>query len=113
MLLGAGVISEIGDWFNIVALISLPYGFGDGALGVGGMFAIRMLMRLIFQGPAGTFVDRHAESHVALHKSTGHGGHRQLFCPLGRGSRVVAALRAGHSARGGKLHRHIPPSWWS
>ena len=60
ILLGAGVISELGDWFNTVAIISLAYGFGDGALGVGGMFAVRMLMRLIFQGPAGTFVDRHA-----------------------------------------------------
>jgi MFS family permease len=60
ILLGAGVISEIGDWFNTVAIISLAYGFGDGALGVGGMFAVRMLVRLIFQGPAGTFVDRHA-----------------------------------------------------
>jgi len=60
ILLGAGIISEIGDWFNTVAIISLAYGFGDGALGVGGMFAVRMLMRLIFQGPAGTFVDRHA-----------------------------------------------------
>jgi MFS family permease len=60
ILLGAGVISEIGDWFNTVAIISLAYGFSDGALGVGGMFAVRMLMRLICQGPAGTFVDRHA-----------------------------------------------------
>jgi predicted MFS family arabinose efflux permease len=60
ILLGAGVISEIGDWFNTVAIISLAYNVGDGALGVGGMFAVRMLMRLIFQGPAGTFVDRHA-----------------------------------------------------
>src|SRR5919107_3634948 len=60
ILLGAGVISEIGDWFNTVAIISLAYGFGDGALAVGGMFAVRMLMRWIFQGPAGTFVDRHA-----------------------------------------------------
>ena len=58
LLLGAGVVSEIGDWFNTVALISLAYGFGNGALGVGGMFAARMLMRLLFQGPAGTFVDR-------------------------------------------------------
>src|SRR5215217_3299305 len=60
LLLGAGVVSEIGDWFNTVALISLAYGFGDGALGVGGMFAVRMLMRLFFQGPAGAYVDRHA-----------------------------------------------------
>jgi len=60
ILLGAGIISEIGDWFNTVAIISLAYGFGDGALGVGGMFAVRMLMRLIFQGPAGTFLDRYA-----------------------------------------------------
>jgi MFS family permease len=60
ILLGAGVISEIGDWFNTVAIIFLAYGFGDGALGVGAMFAVRMLARLIFQGPAGTFVDRHA-----------------------------------------------------
>jgi MFS family permease len=60
LLLGAGIVSEIGDWFNTVALISLAYGFGDGALGVGGMFAARMLTRLIFQGPAGAYVDRHA-----------------------------------------------------
>src|SRR5918995_1178627 len=60
ILLGAGIVSEIGDWFNTVAIISLAYGLGDGALGVGGMFAVRMLMRLIFQGPAGTYVDRHA-----------------------------------------------------
>ena len=60
LLLGAGVVSEIGDWFNIVALISLSYNFGDGALGVGGMFATRMATRLLCQGPAGSFVDRHA-----------------------------------------------------
>src|SRR5215216_1117673 len=60
ILMGAGVASEIGDWFNTVALISLAYGFGDGALGVGGMFAGRMLMRLLCQGPAGAYVDRHA-----------------------------------------------------
>ena len=60
LLLGAGIASEIGDWFNTVALISLAYGFGDGALGVGGMFAARMLTRLICQGPAGAYVDRHA-----------------------------------------------------
>jgi hypothetical protein len=60
LLLGAGTVSEIGDWFNTVALISLAYGFGDGALGVGGMFAVRMLMRLLCQGPAGAYVDRHA-----------------------------------------------------
>jgi predicted MFS family arabinose efflux permease len=59
-LLGAGVISEIGDWFNTVALISLAYGYGDGALSVGGMFAVRMVVRLIFQGPAGVLVDGHA-----------------------------------------------------
>src|SRR4051812_40886875 len=46
LLLGAGAVSEIGDWFNIVALISLSYGFGGGALGVGGMFATRMVTRL-------------------------------------------------------------------
>src|SRR5687768_2630337 len=60
LLLGAGVVSELGDWFNTVALISLAYGFGDGALGVGGMFAARMLMRLVLQVPAGALVDRHA-----------------------------------------------------
>jgi predicted MFS family arabinose efflux permease len=60
LLLGAGIVSEIGDWFNIVALVSLSYSFGDGALGVGGMFATRMLTRLLCQGPAGAFVDRHA-----------------------------------------------------
>ncbi|MGH2618261.1 MAG: MFS transporter, partial [Thermomicrobiales bacterium] len=60
LLLGAGIASEIGDWFNTVALISLSYRFSDSALGVGGMFAVRMLTRLLLQGPAGTMVDRHA-----------------------------------------------------
>ena len=60
LLLGAGFLSEIGDWFNIVALISLSYHIGNGAFGVGGTIAIRMLTKLIIQGPAGAFVDRHA-----------------------------------------------------
>jgi predicted MFS family arabinose efflux permease len=60
LLLGAGIVSEIGDWFNIVALVSLSYRFGDGALGVGGMFATRMVTRLLCQGPAGAYVDRNA-----------------------------------------------------
>ncbi len=59
LLLGSGFVSEIGDWFNIVALISLSFHFGDGATGVGGMLAARMLTRLICQGPAGSLVDRH------------------------------------------------------
>ena len=58
LLLGAGVASELGDWFNTVALISLSFRFTDSALGVGGMFAVRMLTRLLLQGPAGTLVDR-------------------------------------------------------
>lgn len=59
LLLAAGLTSEIGDWFNTVALISLSYHFGDGATGVGGMLAVRMLARLIYQGPAGSIVDRY------------------------------------------------------
>ena len=59
LLIGAGFISEIGDWFNTVALISLSYHFSDGATGVGGMLAARMLTRLIVQGPAGALVDRY------------------------------------------------------
>ena len=59
VLLGASFVSEIGDWFNTVALISLSYQFGDGALSVGGMLALRMLPRLVLQGPAGSLVDRH------------------------------------------------------
>jgi MFS family permease len=58
LLLGAGFFSEVGDWFNTVALISLSFRFGDGALGVGGMLAVRMLTRLLCQGPAGALVDR-------------------------------------------------------
>lgn len=59
VLLGASFVSEIGDWFNTVALITLSYQYGDGALSVGGMLALRMLPRLIVQGPAGSLVDRH------------------------------------------------------
>lgn len=58
LLLGAGFVSEIGDWFNTVALIALAYRIGDGSLGVGLMLALRMVPRLLFQGPAGSLVDR-------------------------------------------------------
>lgn len=58
LLLGAGFASEIGDWFNTVALISLSFSFSNGATGVGGMLAVRMLARLLLQGPAGALVDR-------------------------------------------------------
>jgi MFS family permease len=60
LLLGAGFASEIGDWFNTVALISLAFRYSDGATGVGGMLAVRMVTRLLLQGPAGTLVDRQA-----------------------------------------------------
>ncbi len=58
LLLGAGFVSEIGDWFNTVALIALSFRIGDGSLGVGLMLALRMVPRLLFQGPAGSLVDR-------------------------------------------------------
>ena len=35
LLVGSGFISEIGDWFNMVALISLAYRFAETAEGVG------------------------------------------------------------------------------
>jgi MFS family permease len=59
LLLGAGFVSEIGDWFNMVTLLALSYEVGAGATGVGGMLAVRMLTRLVVQGPAGSLVDRH------------------------------------------------------
>ena len=61
LLLGAGVASELGDWFNTVALITLSFHISDSAFGVGGMFAVRMLTRLLLQGPAGALVDRFAK----------------------------------------------------
>jgi len=60
LLLGSAFVSEIGDWFNIVALLALAARFGDGALGVGVMLAVRMAPRLLFQVPAGAIVDRFA-----------------------------------------------------
>lgn len=59
LLIGAGFASEIGDWFNTVALISLSYDLSDSVAGVGGMLAIRMAARLLLQGPAGALVDRY------------------------------------------------------
>ncbi|MGH2562376.1 MAG: MFS transporter [Thermomicrobiales bacterium] len=52
------VVSVVGDWLNLVALMSLAYEFGDGALGVGGMLALRMVPGLVLQGLAGALVDR-------------------------------------------------------
>jgi MFS family permease len=76
LLVGAGFISEIGDWFNMVALITLAYRYADTAEGVGGLLAVRMVARLLLQGPAGSFVDR-------------HGGRKLLF-----GSQIVMSLVA-------------------
>jgi MFS family permease len=59
LLVGSGFISEIGDWFNMVALITLAYRYADTAEGVGGLLAVRMVARLLLQGPAGSFVDHH------------------------------------------------------
>jgi MFS family permease len=66
LLIGAGVVSEIGDWFNAVALIALSFDLGDGALGVGGMLALRMVPRLVLQAPAGALVDRWPGTRVLV-----------------------------------------------
>ena len=57
-LLIAALLSVIGDWLNFVALMALAYDFGNGAIGVGGMLALRLVPGLVFQGLAGTVVDR-------------------------------------------------------
>ena len=66
ILLAAGFASEIGDWFNTVALISLSFHYGEGALGVGGLLAVRMVPRLLLQGPAGALVDRWPHRRLLL-----------------------------------------------
>ena len=57
-LLGAALLSEIADWFNIVAVIALAARFGDDTLAVGVTLALRLVPRLVLQGPAGALVDR-------------------------------------------------------
>jgi MFS family permease len=57
-LLLAAVASSIGDWLSFVALMALAVDFGEGALGVGGMLALRLIPGILFQGFAGTIVDR-------------------------------------------------------
>ncbi len=58
LLLGAGVVSVVGDWFNTVALLVLANRIGEGPLGVGGLLAVRVLPGVLLQGPAGALVDR-------------------------------------------------------
>lgn len=57
-LLRAGMASELGDWFNTVAVLMVAYEVGGGSVGVGFVLALRMVPRLVFQGPAGALVDR-------------------------------------------------------
>jgi len=57
-LLGAGMASELGDWFNTIAVLLVAYDIGGGSVGVGFVLALRLAPRLIFQGPAGALVDR-------------------------------------------------------
>jgi len=57
-LLSAGVFSGVFDWLNFVALMALAYDLSGGAIGVGGMLALRLVPSLVFQGLAGTVVDR-------------------------------------------------------
>lgn len=66
LLLGAGIVSAAGDWFNTVALIALAFNFGDGVLGVGGLLILRMIPRLVLQGPAGILVDRRPGRHLLV-----------------------------------------------
>ena len=82
LLLGAGVASEIGDWFNTVALISLSFRFTDSALGVGTMFAVRMVTRLLLQGPAGAFVDRYAGRRLLFATQLGMAATASAFAIL-------------------------------
>jgi len=58
LLIGSGTVSEIGDWLSTVALVALAYRFGESSLSVGGLLTVRMIPRLILQGPAGALVDR-------------------------------------------------------
>jgi MFS family permease len=57
-LLLAATLSSVGDWLGFVALMALAVNFGEGALGVGGMLALRLIPGILFQGPAGSVVDR-------------------------------------------------------
>jgi MFS family permease len=57
-LLIAAIMSSVGDWLSFVALMALAVDFGEGALGVGGMLALRLIPGILFQGFAGTVVDR-------------------------------------------------------
>jgi len=50
--------SELGDWFNTVTVLMVAYEVGGGSVGVGVVLALRMVPRLVFQGPAGMLVDR-------------------------------------------------------
>ena len=56
-LLWAGLVSEVGDWFNMVALLAIAHDAG-GSIGVGVVLALRMVPRLVLQAPAGALVDR-------------------------------------------------------
>jgi MFS family permease len=65
-LLFAAVMSSIGDWLSFVALMALAVDLGEGALGVGGMLALRLIPGILFQGLAGTIVDRARGKHLLV-----------------------------------------------
>lgn len=83
-LLSAAALSYIGDRFNMIALVTLSYELGDGALGVGGTLALLMLPRLMLQAGAGILVDRFPGRRLLLIT--------QLFMAVIAGSFALLAI---------------------
>ena len=59
-------VSEIGDWLQLVALLSILPTRGHAALGLGGFFVVRFLPSVLVAPLAGSFADRFHRGRIMI-----------------------------------------------
>ena len=74
------LVSELGDWLQLIALIGLFPTHGEATLALSGVFIVRMLPSIVWAPVAGVVADRFPRGHV------------MVACDLGRAVIVLAYL---------------------
>jgi MFS family permease len=60
------IISQLGDWFNLIASASLVSLLTQSGLAVGGLFVVRMLSQFLFSPFGGALADRYNRKYLLI-----------------------------------------------
>jgi MFS family permease len=66
LLLTGGIISQLGDWFNLIATASLIAMLTGSGLAIGGLFAVRMLAPFLTSPISGVLADRYDRKRILV-----------------------------------------------